>query len=158
MVHAVAHVMEMQGRLDDGTAWLRQHQPVWAEGNGFHCHLWWHLGLFRLEGLDTTGVLRWDPTLNRWQPAGNGLPNTRIMALKASPNFEAFAGDNGNNIYAFTVVASDGVHNTAKDVTVNLIDVETAKILVSFDQEASSARELRQACKTLAGRLSGEKK
>lgn len=57
-VHAVAHVMEMQGRFEDGAAWLRQHQPGWAEGNGFAAHLWWHMGLFRLEALDTTGVLR----------------------------------------------------------------------------------------------------
>jgi hypothetical protein len=57
-VHAVAHVMEMQGRFEDGAAWLRQHQPQWSEGNGFAGHLWWHLGLFRLEGLDDGGVLR----------------------------------------------------------------------------------------------------
>lgn len=57
-VHAVAHVMEMQGRFEDGAAWLRQHQPGWAEGNGFAAHLWWHMGLFRLEALDTAGVLR----------------------------------------------------------------------------------------------------
>ena len=57
-MHAVAHVMEMQGRFDDGSAWLRQHQPHWAEGNGFAVHLWWHKGLFRLEALDTAGVLR----------------------------------------------------------------------------------------------------
>jgi hypothetical protein len=57
-VHVVAHVMEMQGRFDDGAAWLRQHQPTWAEGNGFATHLWWHTALFRLEGLDTAGTLR----------------------------------------------------------------------------------------------------
>jgi hypothetical protein len=57
-VHAVAHVMEMQGRFDDGAAWLRQHQPAWTDGNGFAGHLWWHAGLFRLEALDTAGVLR----------------------------------------------------------------------------------------------------
>jgi hypothetical protein len=57
-VHAVAHVMEMQGRFEAGAAWLRQHQRDWAEGNGFAQHLWWHLGLFRLEGLDSAGVLR----------------------------------------------------------------------------------------------------
>lgn len=57
-VHAVAHVMEMQGRFEAGAAWLRQHQRDWAEGNGFAQHLWWHLGLFRLENLDTAGVLR----------------------------------------------------------------------------------------------------
>jgi hypothetical protein len=57
-VHAVAHVMEMQGRFDDGAAWLRQHQGTWAEGNGFAVHLWWHTALFRLEGLDVAGTLR----------------------------------------------------------------------------------------------------
>ena len=50
--------MEMQGRFDDGAAWLRQHQPVWAEGNGFAGHLWWHMALFRLEGLDDAGAMR----------------------------------------------------------------------------------------------------
>ncbi|MBS0595245.1 MAG: tetratricopeptide repeat protein [Proteobacteria bacterium] len=57
-VHAVAHVMEMQGRFEEGGAWLRQHQPAWAEGNGFACHLWWHSALFRLEAMDTEGALR----------------------------------------------------------------------------------------------------
>jgi hypothetical protein len=50
--------MEMQGRFEDGAAWLRQHQPGWAEGNGFSGHLWWHMGLFRLEALDVPGVQR----------------------------------------------------------------------------------------------------
>jgi hypothetical protein len=57
-IHAVAHVMEMQGRHEDGSAWLRQHQADWAEGNGFSAHLWWHKSLFRLEALDFAGVLR----------------------------------------------------------------------------------------------------
>ena len=57
-VHAVAHVMEMQGRFEEGSAWLSQHKAGWAEGNGFAGHLWWHKGLFRLEALDTAGVLR----------------------------------------------------------------------------------------------------
>jgi hypothetical protein len=57
-VHAVAHVMDMQGRFDEGAAWLYQHQPAWAEGNGFAAHLWWHTALFRVEGLDIAGTLR----------------------------------------------------------------------------------------------------
>lgn len=57
-VHAVAHAMEMQGRCEEGSAWLRQHQAAWAEGNGFAAHLWWHKSLFRLEALDIAGVLR----------------------------------------------------------------------------------------------------
>ncbi len=57
-IHAVAHVMEMQGRYEEGAVWLRQHQSAWAEGNGFAAHLWWHKCLFRLEAMDTAGVLR----------------------------------------------------------------------------------------------------
>ena len=57
-VHAVAHVMDMQGRFEDGAAWLRQHQAQWAQGNGFAVHLWWHKTLFRLEALDVAGALR----------------------------------------------------------------------------------------------------
>ena len=57
-VHAVAHVMEMQGRCEDGAAWLRHHQEHWCAGNGFSGHLWWHTGLFRLEAMDLEGVLR----------------------------------------------------------------------------------------------------
>jgi len=57
-IHAVAHVMEMQGRCEEGAAWLRQHQRAWTDGNGYACHLWWHLALFRLEALDEPGVLR----------------------------------------------------------------------------------------------------
>ncbi|MEW6556880.1 MAG: PorV/PorQ family protein [Elusimicrobiota bacterium] len=38
-------------------------------------------------------------------------------------------------------------------ITVNLVEVETGKILASFDQEAMSAKELRVACKTLAQKL-----
>jgi hypothetical protein len=57
-VHAVTHVMEVQGRFDDGSAWLRQQQQAWSGGSRFAAHLWWHLALFRLEGLDVPGALR----------------------------------------------------------------------------------------------------
>jgi hypothetical protein len=56
-VHAVAHVMEMQGRFEEGAAWLRQHQDAWGS-NGLACHLWWHKALFRLEAMDVAGALR----------------------------------------------------------------------------------------------------
>ena len=55
--HAVAHVMEMQGRYSDGLAWLHQHQSTWAEGNGFANHHWWHAALFHLEALDIPAAL-----------------------------------------------------------------------------------------------------
>ena len=51
-IHAVAHVMEMQGRHDEGSAWLAEWRPHWGEGNGFSGHLGWHEALFALERLD----------------------------------------------------------------------------------------------------------
>jgi tetratricopeptide (TPR) repeat protein len=49
--HAVAHVLEMQGRRRDGIAWLGEHRATWSEGSFFATHNWWHLALFHL-GLD----------------------------------------------------------------------------------------------------------
>lgn len=48
-VHAVAHVLEMQGRLEDGIQWLTDSGPDWADRNPFKGHLWWHLALYHLE-------------------------------------------------------------------------------------------------------------
>ncbi|MET0985463.1 MAG: tetratricopeptide repeat protein [Steroidobacteraceae bacterium] len=48
-VHAVAHVMEMQGRLREGIEWLESRRDDWAPDNGFAFHNWWHLALFYLD-------------------------------------------------------------------------------------------------------------
>ncbi|MBM3558533.1 MAG: tetratricopeptide repeat protein, partial [Alphaproteobacteria bacterium] len=55
--HAVAHVLEMQGRLDDGIAWMRADPPAWSEGSFFCVHNWWHLALYHLERGETGEVL-----------------------------------------------------------------------------------------------------
>ncbi|MEO8311028.1 MAG: tetratricopeptide repeat protein [Caldimonas sp.] len=57
-IHAVGHVMEMQGRFDEGLRWMEDRRPQWVEGNGFSCHLGWHHALFALEALDPIVALR----------------------------------------------------------------------------------------------------
>ncbi|MDH3475098.1 MAG: tetratricopeptide repeat protein [Rhodospirillales bacterium] len=47
-IHAVAHVMEMQGRQEGGIWWMTSREDDWARGN-FANHLWWHLSLFHLD-------------------------------------------------------------------------------------------------------------
>ena len=47
--HAVAHVHAMQGRVDDGVAWLEGLNGNWGEANQIAHHLWWHLCLMLLE-------------------------------------------------------------------------------------------------------------
>jgi hypothetical protein len=57
-IHAVAHVMEMQGRHEEGSAWMARWAPDWTEGNGFVGHLGFHEALFALERLDFAEALR----------------------------------------------------------------------------------------------------
>jgi tetratricopeptide (TPR) repeat protein len=47
--HAVAHVMEMQGRQREGIAWMRTQPQAWAHDSFFGVHNWWHLALYHLE-------------------------------------------------------------------------------------------------------------
>ena len=47
-VHALAHVLEMEGRQRDGVAFLTASAPDWS-GSFFAVHNWWHRGLFHLE-------------------------------------------------------------------------------------------------------------
>lgn len=56
-IHAVAHVLEMQGRLKDGIAWLNQPAGTWSDRNPFKDHVWWHRALYSLEGGDFDRVL-----------------------------------------------------------------------------------------------------
>jgi hypothetical protein len=47
--HAVAHVMEMQGRQRDGIAWMRADPEGWSRDSFFCVHNWWHLALYHLD-------------------------------------------------------------------------------------------------------------
>ena len=49
-VHAAVHVMEMQGRTDEGIAFLRSRESDWAPDNAFAFHNFWHLALFCMDG------------------------------------------------------------------------------------------------------------
>lgn len=55
--HAVAHVLEMTGRADEGIVWLGGGRNL-AHANNLRFHIVWHLALFRLERGETAEVLR----------------------------------------------------------------------------------------------------
>ena len=55
--HAVAHVFEMQGRRDEGIAWLGQLEPNWTSTHNIVHHLWWHRALLHLEQSEIDAVL-----------------------------------------------------------------------------------------------------
>jgi len=55
--HAVAHVLVMQGRIDDGVEWLEHLCGNWQAANQIKHHLWWHLCLFLLERQEHERIL-----------------------------------------------------------------------------------------------------
>ena len=56
-IHAVAHVMEMQGRQLEGIDLLEKHERYFTGGSNFIHHLWWHRAMFHLEQREFDAVL-----------------------------------------------------------------------------------------------------
>jgi tetratricopeptide (TPR) repeat protein len=75
--HAVAHVLIMQGRHNEGIAWLDGLKDNWADANQMALHLWWHRCLFHLE----RGEI--DDTLSIYD---NWVRNRDLPLLKAMPD------------------------------------------------------------------------
>ncbi len=56
--HAVAHVLEMEGRAEEGVAWMEDRAAQWAdEASFFKVHNWWHKALCHLELGDPAAAL-----------------------------------------------------------------------------------------------------
>jgi len=56
--HAVAHVLEMEGRAAEGIVWMDERAPYWAaEASFFKVHNWWHKALCYLETDDPDAAL-----------------------------------------------------------------------------------------------------
>src|SRR6185295_12547890 len=53
----VTHVMEMQGRVAEGMAWLEGREADWSIDNALAYHNWWHLALYHLDLGDTARAL-----------------------------------------------------------------------------------------------------
>ncbi|WP_135465690.1 tetratricopeptide repeat protein [Crenalkalicoccus roseus] len=56
-VHAVAHVLEMQGRRGEGIAWIEGLKPHFEGGSNIVHHIWWHQAMYHLERREFARVL-----------------------------------------------------------------------------------------------------
>lgn len=57
--HAVAHVLEMQGRAQEGIAWMKTNQAGWSgHDNFFQGHNWWHYAVYLLDMGESAEALR----------------------------------------------------------------------------------------------------
>ena len=85
-LHAIAHVMEMQGRQGEGIDLLAKHERYFAGGNSFIHHLWWHRALFHLERRDFDAVLElYDRRFrNLASPLTQALPDLYIDVQNAA--------------------------------------------------------------------------
>ena len=80
-IHAVAHVLEMQGRQGGGIWWMTSREDDWAQGN-FANHLWWHLSLFHLDLGQTARVFEiYDHALRGTSPTGGKYEELDAAAL-----------------------------------------------------------------------------
>ena len=88
--HAVVHVYEMQGRVDEGIRFLQGPQADWAEGNLFTVHNWWHLALYLLEaGRSDESLSIYDQHIHNDHSAGVPLEMLDASALLWRPTSTA---------------------------------------------------------------------
>ena len=80
--HAVTHVYEMQGRIDEGIRFLRGSEANWGSGNLFTVHNWWHLALYLLEAERSDEALAiYDRQVHNDRSAGVPLEMVDASAL-----------------------------------------------------------------------------
>lgn len=84
--HAVAHVMEMQGRRGEGIAWVEALQTNWDGKNNLKHHLWWHQAMYHMERRDFAKVLSLYDTgyRNLESPLTQAQPDLYIDAQNAA--------------------------------------------------------------------------
>ena len=81
-IHAVTHVLEMQGRIDEGIRFLSSRRDDWGAGNLFTVHNWWHLALYQLEAGNVAEALAiYDAEVHNPDSAGVPLEMLDASAL-----------------------------------------------------------------------------
>jgi tetratricopeptide (TPR) repeat protein len=73
--HAVAHVLEMQHRANEGIAWLAALEPHWDGKGAFLHHLWWHRAMFHLARRE------FDAALDLYDRRFRNLESPLVVAL-----------------------------------------------------------------------------
>lgn len=83
-VHSVAHVMEAQGRLDDGLQWMERPPAFWENRGSMRHHLWWHEALFLYEAGEYDKTLAYyDARIAPHEPIGYlEMSNAASMLLR----------------------------------------------------------------------------
>jgi hypothetical protein len=115
-LHAVAHVLEMQGRHGDGLKWLSHPLDKWNDRNPFRRHLWWHKALFDIDAGRLDGALElYDAAVTGGksdfyldiQNAASLLARLEFCGVDVGPRWEALANYAENHIDDHALVFTD---------------------------------------------------
>jgi len=80
--HTVSHVMEMQGRPEDGLGWMIARERQWSTPDHVtRTHIWWHRAMFHLElgQHDAALALHDGPIAGTQRPLGVSLTNASAL-------------------------------------------------------------------------------
>lgn len=108
--HAVAHVMEMQGRLTEGIAWMESYADTWENCNSMlYTHNWWHIALYYLEKADIQKVLEIYDT-HLWGRAWKESPKDQVGAISLLLRLELRQIDVGNRWLELVPYLKERIH------------------------------------------------
>jgi tetratricopeptide (TPR) repeat protein len=153
--HAVAHVLEMQGRVDEGIGWLQGLSDNWEGGNQIVHHLWWHLSLFLLERGQHEQILELFDTRirNMDSPLVQAVPDVYIDIQNAASllkRLELRGVDVGARWSTVAEAAEQRIDNHATPFT----DSHAAMILAALG-EFDKAQALLASMKAFAAQCEG---
>lgn len=138
-IHAVAHVLEMQSRLQDGMQWLDYPLDTWDDRNAMKTHLWWHLSLYPFERGDFDRVLElYDRAVCKEPPdfyieiqnAASLLARLQLQGVDVGQRWQALADvcasridDHGlafTDLHVMLALAAAGRHQDAERLLTSL--------------------------------------
>lgn len=144
-VHAVAHVMEMQGRTEEGAEWLTGRTADWAPGNMLAYHNWWHLALHHLdEGAFDRVLAIYDSGI---RPAPSGVALELVDASAMLWRLMLRGADVGPRF----VEVADVWEGFADDAWYAFNDVHAMMAFFATDRPASQARVLASLARAASG-------
>ncbi|CAN1212871.1 Tetratricopeptide TPR_1 repeat-containing protein [Tumidithrix helvetica PCC 7403] len=111
--HAVAHVMETQGRYEEGIVWMENLADVWEDCNSMlYTHNWWHVALFYLAKGDSAKVLSlYDDRI--WGRAQKSSPKDQVGAISLLLRLELKGIDVGSRWQELSTYLCPRIHEHA---------------------------------------------
>ena len=145
--HAVAHVMEMQNRSNEGVEWLSSLSKNWNEKNQIVHHAWWHRCLFHLErgesqevmellslevrNPDSLRVKQFPDAYVDLQNTASLLMRMELAGIEVGENWSEFVPmaesrmedytSPFTSIHALIIFAKSGLHDKAKSLIQNML-------------------------------------